>query len=390
MTLSLIRRDDRGIALPVALFALVVIGTLIAGVFFTARLEMRGGESAMSAIRASEAAQAGLQVGVPNTVTIGAALADGGSVTGTQTQIGTSASYYTYTVTRLNYYLFLVRSLGEYRVNGVTIAKRTMAQLVKRYKPEVIVNAGATVVGTPSVKGSVIVDGNDHVPPGWTGCTAGAAVPGIRTNASDTTQVQKASNIVTATGTPEIVGNDTSVTNMSSVLDTLFYQLAGQANVVLNVADGATISGNPNPAGTGTCVKTDSLNWGDPGRGSPANACENYFPIVYINPAMTSATNHGSVKLHMVGQGVLLINGDMEVNAGSNFTGLILIRGDFGKANGNTTITGGVISQNADLDATGAAMTGNLTLNYSKCAVTTALNNLAVSAPTQYRGFMQF
>ena len=389
MTPSSLHRDRRGIALPVALFALVVIGTLVAGVFFTARLEMRGGDSAMASIRATEAAQAGLQVAVPNTVTIGAALADGQSITGTSTQIGSSASYYTYTVTRLNYYLFLVRSQGEYWANGTLIAKRTMAQLVKRYKPEVNVNAGATVVGTPTVKGSVVIDGNDHVPTGWTGCTAGPAVPGIRTNASDTTQVQKASNIVTGAGVPEIVGNDTSVTNMSSVLDTLFYQLASQANVTLNVADGATISGNPNPSGTGTCVKTDSLNWGDPGRATPANACENYFPIVYIAPAMTGGL-HGSVKLHMVGQGVLLINGDMEVNAGSNYAGLILIRGEFGKANGNTTITGGVISQNADLDATGAGLIGNLTLNYSKCAVNTALNNLAVSAPTQYRGFMQF
>src|SRR5690348_13880002 len=117
MTLSALRRDRRGIALPVAIFALVVIGTLVAGVFFTARLEMRGGESAMSATRASEGAQAGLQITVPNTLSLGGSLVDGQSLVGSRTQIGTSASYYTYTITRLNKFLYLVRSKGEYVVN---------------------------------------------------------------------------------------------------------------------------------------------------------------------------------------------------------------------------------------------------------------------------------
>ena len=63
--------DERGVALPVAIFALVVIGALVAGIFFTARIEVRSGENAMSGARATEAAQAGLQMGVPNVLTLG-------------------------------------------------------------------------------------------------------------------------------------------------------------------------------------------------------------------------------------------------------------------------------------------------------------------------------
>lgn len=389
MSLPRIARDQRGIALPTALFALVVIGALVGGIFFTARIEIKSGENTMSGARATEAAQGGLMMGYPQVLGLAAGLTDGQSATGTRTQIGTSPSYYQLTVTRLNNYMYLLRSTGEYEGrSGSVSSRRTVAQLIKRFMPELNLQAGATVVGTPNIGGSAVIDASDHTPPGWTNCSApGAGVPGIRTN-SATANVQKASSIVTSAAT-EVVTSDTSVNNMAAVLDTLFYQLAGQANIVLNVADGATLSGNPNPAGTGTCVKTDLYNWGDPGRGTPANACETYFPIVYINPAMTGSS-HGAVKLHMVGQGVLLINGDMEVNAGSNYTGLILIRGEFGKANGNTIINGGVVSMNADLDASGSNTTGNLTLNYSRCAVSTALNNLAVSAPAAYRGFIQY
>lgn len=388
MQLIPIGRDRRGIALPTALFALVVIGALVGGVFFTARLEIRGGENAMSATRAAEAAQGGLMVGVPNVLNIGTGLADGGSATDTKTQIGSTGAYYQNTVTRLNRYIYLLRSTGTFEANGNVLATRTMAMIVKRYMPEVNINAGATVVGTPSVKGSAVIDGNDHIPSGWSDCgAAGPAVPGIRTN-SGTANIQKASNVVTDNA-DEVVTSDTSVTNMASVLDTLFYQLAGQANVVLNVANGATVSADPDPSGTGTCNKSNLYNWGDPNRGSPANACEGYFPIVYLNVAK-SGSNLGSVRLHMVGQGVVLVNGDMELNAGSVFNGLLLVRGTFGKANGAATITGGVVSNNADLDATGAEVLGNLTLNYSSCAVKTALNNLSVTAPATYRGFIQF
>ncbi|MEO6067015.1 MAG: hypothetical protein ABJB33_03490 [Gemmatimonadota bacterium] len=381
-------RNERGIALPVAIFALVVIGALVAGVFFTGRIEVRSGENAMSGARATEAAQAGLQMGIPNVLTIGATLTDGQTAAGAKTQLGTTGSYYQDSVTRLNRYMYLLRSYGTYEVGGVVAGRRTMAMLVKRYMPELQVNAGATVVGTPQVKGSAVIDGNDHTPPGWTNCDApGTAQPGIRTN-SGTSDIQKESNVVTA-ATPEVSTSDTSVTNMSAILDTLFFQLAGQANITLTPAHGTVLNADPVPATTGTCTRSNTLNWGDPGRYSPAHACEPYFPIVYLNVGK-NGSSLGDVRLHMVGQGVLLVNGNIELNAGSVFSGLVLVRGTFGKANGSATITGGVISQNAELESLGSEASGNLTLNYSRCAVKTALNNLAVTAPATYRGFIQF
>ncbi len=373
--------EERGVALPVAIFALVVIGALVAGIFFTARIEVRSGENAMSGARATEAAQAGLQMGVPNVLTLGATLTDGQTATGTKTQLGTTGSYYQLNVTRLNRYMYLLRSNGTYEVGSNVAGSRTMAMLVKRYMPELNVNSAATVVGTPSVSGSAIVDGTDHTPPGWTNCDLpGTPQPGIRTDAASGS-IKKGSVI------PAPSYSDTTVTNMSSILDTLFFQLAGQANYTITTGLNP-FSADPVPATPGTCVKS-ATNWGDPTRSIPAHACESYFPIIYLNPPPVGGSL-ATVKIHAVGQGVLLINADMEMNAGTNYNGLILIRGQFGKANGNATITGGVVSQNADLDATGAGLGGNLTVNYSRCSVKTALNNLAVTAPATYRGFIQF
>ena len=44
----IIPRDERGMALPLAVFALVIIGALVAGIFFTGRVEQRSGSNSSS------------------------------------------------------------------------------------------------------------------------------------------------------------------------------------------------------------------------------------------------------------------------------------------------------------------------------------------------------
>ena len=50
--------NERGMALAVAIFALVVIGALVAGTFYAGRLEQQTGQNGFYAVQASEAAQA--------------------------------------------------------------------------------------------------------------------------------------------------------------------------------------------------------------------------------------------------------------------------------------------------------------------------------------------
>ena len=373
MTRTTVIRNDRGMALPVALFALVVIGALVAGIFFTARIEIRSGENAMGGARAMEAAQAGLQIGAPQVLTAGATT-DGQTVALPRTQLGTTGSYYQDSVTRLNKFVYLLRSYGTYEVGGNVTSTRVVAMLIKRYMPELEVNSGAIVVGDATIMGNVHIDGTDHIPTGWTDCTAGPAQPGIRTNGD--ANGNKLDQV-----TPSYSEYDTTVTNMSRILDTMFFQLAAQANVTFN----STNVGTATPSDSaGLCATKRPLNWGDLNRTSTTH-CETYFPIVYINPGGpgTAAVVHVDN-----GQGVLLVNGDLKFNGSNNYAGLILVRGQYESGGGDMTLTGSLISQNVDLDP--SKFSGNLTINYSRCAVSTALNNLSVTAPATYRGFIQF
>ena len=371
-------RDERGIALPTAIFALVVIGALVAGVFFTARIEVRSGENTMSNARATEAAQAGLMMGYPQVLSTTSGLTNGQQAGTAKTQIGTSGSYYTDTVTQLNRYMYLLRSFGTYEVGGNVVAARTMAMLVKKYVPELAVNSGAIVVGNAVVSGSASLNGTDQTPPGWTGCPAGVDQPGLRTNG--TASGNKLGS-VTGTGSPPYTQSDTTVTGMSRVMDTLFFQLASQATIRIG---SSSVSANPNPNAAGTCVKTDSLNWGDPERNSPSHACESYYPIVYLNNGNTNT----QFLVHATGQGVLLVNGNLKFNANGHYAGLILVRGSFQGGTGTIDIDGSLLSLNADL--TDDTINGNIDIDYSSCAVNTALKNLAVTSPSTYRGFIQY
>ena len=381
MRLSTVRRDQRGIALPTAIFALVVIGALVAGIFFTARIEVRSGENTMSEARATEAAQAGLMMGYPVVLSTATTnnLSNGRTVGIARTQIGTTGSYYTDSVTQLNRFMFLLRSYGTYEVNGDTIAARTLAMLVKRYMPELNVNSGAIVVGNATVSGSANLDGHDHPPPDWTGCPAGTDQPGLRTNG---TASLSGNGSVEGTGSPPYTQNDTTVVNMSRIMDTMFMQLASQANITLS--SGLTAAPvDTTIGGTTQCNTRRTSNWGDENRNG-ATHCQSYYPIVYLNNGNSSTT----YTVHGDGQGTLLVNGNLSFNGDSHYAGLILVRGSFQGGTGNIEIDGSLLSLNADL--TSDNIKGNIDLNYSSCAVNTALNNLAVSSPSTYRGFIQY
>jgi hypothetical protein len=372
---STVIRNEWGIALPVAIFALVIVGALVAGIFFTARIEVRSGENAMSGARAMEAAQAGLQMGYPQVISATAGLGDGQTVALPKTQLGTTGSFYADSVTRLNRFMYLLRAKGTYEVNGSVTSSRVVAMLVKRYMPELDLNAPVITRGAASVMGSVRFDGHDVSPPGWSICPA-------------STRFEKAFR---AGGPPMSVGGtmigpsplpytfmDTTVQNLARVMDTVFFQFAGQANKTLS---SSPVTAAPTVTGT-TCKTNDATNWGDPGRDSPARFCESYFPIVYLN----NGDNSQTYVVHGDGQGVLLVNGNLRFNGNSHFAGLILVRGTVQSGGGNIKIEGGLVTLGLDM----SVFSGNVDVKFSSCAVQTAVSNVSVVAPATQRAFIQY
>jgi len=102
------------------------------------------------------------------------------------------------------------------------------------------------------------------------------------------------------------------------------------------VSVAASVSPSPSEA-LGACVITEPSNWGDPER--PWRPCGQHFPL---------RRSVGSLRVSSgAGQGVLIVEGDLVLDAGARFYGLVLASGGLrveggGELVGMALTTGGV------------------------------------------------
>lgn len=137
MMLSKVSSDERGMALVVALFALVLMGALVTGTFLAGIVEQQSGRNAFFAVEAAEAAEAGMG-GALSTVAAGTLeqMAIGQSIALPDLSLGTGVAS-TRSVSRLTGGLFLIRSTGTRRdAAGTPLATRTLGLLVRLLRVE--------------------------------------------------------------------------------------------------------------------------------------------------------------------------------------------------------------------------------------------------------------
>ena len=137
--------DERGMALPLALFALVVIGALVAGAFAGAVLEQRVGQNTLYGVQAAEAAEAGAAavVGAWDSHGLGSLLpGQVGALAPVRLPGGTR---YEPSVQRLNPELFELRVTGtRLDAEGGTLARRGLTLVLRR--ADSALSGAATVV----------------------------------------------------------------------------------------------------------------------------------------------------------------------------------------------------------------------------------------------------
>jgi hypothetical protein len=372
--------NERGMALAVAIFALVVIGALVAGAFFAGRLEQSSGQATVYAGQAAEAAEAGLSDAISrvSATTLGAMAVGSTTSLGTLTLTGASGLSSTDSVRRLTTSLFLVQALGtRWNGAGVSLADRKLGTLIRLVSANITVNAGLTALGDVLVGGNSTVSGNDATPSAWT--TAGVSCPpagnvtGVRYNG---TLDQKGS--ATITGSPKST-NDASL-NASNIF-------GGTDFAALKAIRTLTLTGNVSGLAavvTGTPPKCDASvqsNWGAPT--VPTSPCFNYFPIVY---------HYGDLSISGSGegQGILLVEGNLNVQGRVDFYGPVIVTGGVdvrGTGSDDVKFYGGIMAQNVTLDD--SRLTGNATVNYSSCAIKRALQGSAVPTPLSERSWVQ-
>ncbi|HUR93861.1 MAG TPA: hypothetical protein VMY76_04730, partial [Gemmatimonadales bacterium] len=348
--------NERGIALAVAVFALVVIGALVAGIFFAGRLEQQTGENTVYAAQAGEAAEAGLGATIVNltpTALVAMAVNPTASPAVTTTSFGSNASY-AVGVSRLTSELWLVKSLGT-RVNasGGQLAQRSLGQLIRLKEAEITITAGLTARGNVKLSGGAEVSGMDQVPPLWSGfgvsCPPMANTAGIRYNDGTVTGANQAEGVPAT-----VLDNTLTQAKMQSDFD----KLKGLATLVLT--DGNPAATQPKYTGNpAKCDTSNQVNWGEPT--VKTDPCFDYFPIIYYK---------GDLKLQGDrGQGILLVEGDLTITGSMIFYGPVFVTGVLSAAGNNkegAKFYGGVSAGNVLLDDL-TKLSGQATIEYSSC-----------------------
>jgi hypothetical protein len=129
------------------------------------------------------------------------------------------------------------------------------------------------------------------------------------------------------------------------------------------------------------CDYSDQSNWGSPLL--PDHACKDFFPIIHVTGSL-----HMNAKGS--GQGILLVDGDLKLNGGYEFYGIVIVMGKLEGGNGGAKIYGGTfVRGGAELDNP-SQVQGNPVVNLSSCAIERAIQNndaFAFASPISSRSW---
>jgi hypothetical protein len=370
--------NERGMALAVAIFALVVIGALVAGTFYAGRLEQQTGQNGFYSVQAAEAAQgaATQYIQAQNGTTL-TAIPTGSTSSGAQVSVGQAVA--TPTITRLTGSVWLVSAIGERRTGTKTLASRSVAQLYRLNTAQISVKAGLTAIGKVTVSGTSEVYGWDVTPPSWL-----VGSPAVECPATDDVAAVHYNGQITQQGSAVIRGDpnreqDSTMTAANMLGGSTFNDLKAMATKVLtgNVSGLAAVTTGTPPV----CDTSVESNWGAPA--DKTSPCFTYFPILY---------HYGDLSISGTGagQGILLVEGNLNVQGRIDFYGPVIATGGVnirGTGSDDVKFYGGVMAQDVTLDDT--KLTGNAMINYSSCAIRRALQGSALPIPMTERSWIQ-
>src|SRR6267143_4203548 len=384
-------QDERGMALAVAIFAMVVVGALVAGAFFAGTQEQRVGENQRRVQTSFGVAEAGAQETVlrwdPSTKNkrplycpcVGGDSVPIPSVGADTVAPGGSGRYFGNSY-KLGPNIFLIDVTGRDKASadgaiaGGGGARQRIGMITRIAPVDFGIKASLTTQGSVNLTGNADVNGNDQVPTGWTSCDpAGPPQPGVRDQGGNVTTGGNAG----VQGSPPVVNDPTVNNNTFTTFGGATYaQLAARASIVVPAGNYSTA-----PVVTGgVCDKTVLTNWGD---GMNAlGACASYFPIIHATGTITLNNTQG--------QGILLVDGDLNIQGSYQFFGIIIIQGDLKTAGGGSTdahFWGGVMAKNADLST--QSLSGKATLNYSSCSINMVLQATSPVSMMRSRGWAQ-
>jgi hypothetical protein len=380
----------QGIALPIAIAAIIAVGALIAGVFFASTQEYRVGRNTLATQRALHGAEVGLNSVVASwTPARTMKLKIGFRDTLQDTII--DESYVKREWVRVSPTMFWVTSTAV--AGSLSLQQRSLKRLntlVRVDIPDMKIQGAITGRGNVLVSGSATVIGRDTTPPGWPDCLeagtpgAGLVVGDSAANATSGGHCGTGNTFTCITGSPKVA--DSAI-----YADSMTYKNFGGFNydslTKLATADKIYTGGGPIDSrqpmffADGSCDRTHLWNWGDTSHVKGPPGCREYYPVVWLKGtgAAWQISNRG-------GQGILLVDGDVTFNGKFVWTGLVLVQGKL-SAEGMQAprVTGGIMAMNRN--NTTHQIAGNITLQFSRCALQAVTARLATARQTQYRAW---
>ena len=414
------RHRRNGFALAIAMVAIVVIGALIAGAFWTSNQEFRSGRNALVQERALAAAEYGQNWVLANWSTSWNKLYPGDTIQ-TQTLTVSSSSSARVRMTRLNNYTYWVVSEGVAGAGTGGEARRRTNSIVRLDVPNMKITGAVTSAGSSSFTGAMApiggVNGNDVSPTGWGECPPSS---GSKPSVSNDAPASEITTSGTCGSVPSLstcfTGSGGKVSTDASAGDPTTYdgfgeytwaELTALSATQHRITATGTASTSPAPIldqvaptlSGSACYTAQTRtasngvvygsNWGEPLRSGTGTvpACKDYYPVVWITGASTawSRIAGGTAR----GQGMLLVDNNLHIAGTFQYYGLIIVKGSIsmaGSSTGGPKIFGAVMTA-----GTGNSYAGAVSVQYSSCAVANALNSLTpkpVVAPERGWGNM--
>lgn len=375
----MVAHEKRGFALPVAVFALVVVGVLVTGGFYLARQETRIGIASVRGTTAFYLAERGTMEVLANwNASVYGILPQW---TSTTVQDTTEEGVWSVDVTRMTDRLYFLRSTGTVTAGSAAYgtASRMMGMVARLNTADISPPAALATQGALRYGGSSEVHGIDEIPNGigggsadWTGLCDPSSLtdkPGILINdTTNITWVGSRSQIEENMSGVPLFDEDPSITagSLMTFGDMSWDDMIALADKVYTASPGTI---GPAVSG-GECNTGVKDNWGAPT--DTTSVCFNYFPIIYYSPSGQLQLSSG------IGQGILLVEGDLKVTGGFEFYGPVFVKGTLTTMGSGGHFWGGVVAANADISEN--TILGNAVITYSSCAVSRAiLNNSALT-----------
>ncbi|HSJ64326.1 MAG TPA: hypothetical protein VK922_10585 [Gemmatimonadaceae bacterium] len=368
-------RHRSGTALIVAVVALAVIGLLVAAAHLAAVESGRAGERRFMQAEAFAAAEYGVERAAANApLAAWRAMPPGSTDWSGPWSVGRATV--SVRVTRLGDSitpLVLIEGVGGAGSAPTRRARRTVSLTMSLAEGRFAPLGALTIGGGVTVGAGAMVDGNDLPPAGWSCPVPGPALPGIATPDAAT---------VTVSCGPACLGGAPPVAQLAVAGASSTYLVFGDIGWAELVAAARPVSSVANPApssSAGACLTSDLDNWGDPARGSPPAPCESFFPVL-----------HAPGDLHLaggVGQGVLLVDGDLTVSGGARFAGIVIVRGAVHAAGTGGRIEGALMA--AALSGAASDIAGSLVIAHSRCALAEAERATLRPVPIPFRGWSE-